>query len=130
MASSGWLFSELEVVPASGIRLKTSSKDAKEQISSKKKDGTSTANELRTAMERMLKDIGLALEVKMAFRFNDQNERRMPGELLSELRSTLKKKSPASLSNPAFSKLETCSLVVTTGSHDSGPVLSSGDIAT
>ncbi len=130
MASSGWLFSELEVVPASGIRLKTSSKDAKEQISSKKKDGTLTANELRTAMERMLKDIGLALEVKMAFRFNDQNERRMPGELLSELRSTLKKKSPASLSNPAFSKLETCSLVVTTGSHDSGPVLSSGDIAT
>ncbi len=130
MASSGWLLSELEVVPESYIRLKTSSKDLKEQIRSKKKDGTLTANELRTAMERILKDIGFGLEVKMAFRFNDQNERRMPGELLSELRATLKKKSPDITSNPAFPKLETCSLVATTGSHDSGPVLSSGDIAT
>jgi len=130
MASIGWLLSELEVVPESGIRLKTSSKDLKEQISSKKRDGTLTANELRTAMERILKDIGFGLEVKMAFRFNDQNERRMPGELLSELRSTLKKKSPGTLSQPAFSKFETCSLIATAGSHDSGPVLSSGDIAT
>jgi recombinational DNA repair ATPase RecF len=130
MGSSGWLFSELEVVPGFGIWLETSSKDVKELINSKKKDGTLTANELRTAMERMLKDIGFGLEVKMAFRFNDRNERRMAGELLSELRSTLKKKSPGTLSNPAFSKLETCSLVATTGSHDSGPVLSSGDITT
>jgi hypothetical protein len=130
MASGGWSFSELEIVPGSGIRLKTSSRDTKEQISSKKKDGTLTANELRTAIEKMLKDVGFALEIKMAFRFNDQNERRMSGELLSELRSTLKKKSPGCLANPAFSRLETCSLVATTGSHDSGPVLSSGDIAT
>jgi recombinational DNA repair ATPase RecF len=130
MASSGWLFSELELVSNSGIQLKTSSKDVKEQISSKQKDGTLTANDLRTAMERTLKDIGLGLEVKMAFRFNDQNERRMPGELLSALRSTLRKKSPGTLANPVFSKLETCNLVATSGSHDSGPVLSSGDIAT
>lgn len=34
------------------------------------------------------------------------------------------------LSRPAFSRLETCSLVATAGSHDSGPVLSSGDVAT
>src|SRR6267142_436191 len=130
MASDGWAIAELEVVAGSGIRLKSSSRNVKDQISSKKKDGSLTANELRTAMERILKDIGFGLEVKMAFRFNDQNERRMPGELLSELRSTLKKKSAGSLSNPAFSKLETCSLVTTTGSHDSGPVLSSGDVAT
>lgn len=130
MASSGWLFTELELDPKSGIQLKTSSKDVKEQVISKQKDGSLTANELRTAMERILKDIGFGLEVKMAFRFNDQNERRMPGELLSELRSTLKKKSPGTLSNPIFSKLGTCSLVATAGSHDSGPVLSSGDIAT
>jgi len=130
MASTGWLLSELEVVPESCIRLKTSSKNLKEQISSKKREGTLTANELRTALERILKDIGFGLEVKMTFRFNEQNERRMLGELLSELRSTLKKKSPGTLSQPAFSKLETCSLVATAGSHDSGPVLSSGDIET
>jgi recombinational DNA repair ATPase RecF len=130
MAPSGWLLSELEVVTESGIRLKTSSKDVKEQITYKMKDGTLTANEVRTAMERILKEIGFRLEVKMAFRFNDENERRMPGELLSELRSALKKKSPGTLSQPAFSRLETCSLVATAGSHDSGPVLSSGDVAT
>jgi hypothetical protein len=53
----------------------------------------------------------------------------MSGELISELRSTLKKKSLATLAEPIFATLETCNLVATTGSHDSGPVLSSGDIA-
>ena len=130
MAPNGWLFSELEAAPTVGTTLKSSSKDLREHITSKWNDATLTANELRTAMERMLKDIGLCLEVKVAFRFNDQNERRMPGELLSELRSTLKKKSPGTLANPAFTKVETCSLVATTGSHDSGPVLSSGDVST
>jgi len=129
MATSAWLFRELEVLPLVGIRLKISSKDLKESIRTKRKDGTLTANELRTGMERVLKDIGFSLEVKMAFRFNDENERRMPGELLSELRSTLKKRSAGILGDPVFSRLETCSLVATTGSHDSGPVLSSGDIA-
>jgi len=129
MGPSGWLFREMEVQPTGGIGFKSSSKDVKGLIRAKRKDGTLTANELRTGMERMLKDIGFSLEVKMAFRFNDQNERRMPGELLSELRSTLKKKSPGILAQPEFSKVETCSLVTTTGSHDTGPVLSSGDIA-
>jgi recombinational DNA repair ATPase RecF len=125
---AGWNAFELEAASGSGIRLKLSTRDLKEQIISKRKLGTLTANELRTATERILKDIGFGLEVKMAFRFNDQNERRMAGELLSELRSTLKKKSSGTLSNPAFSKLETSGLIATTGSHDSGPVLSSGDI--
>ena len=52
----------------------------------------------------------------------------MTGELISELRSTLKKKSADTLAEPIFSSLETCNLVTTTGSHDSGPVLTSGDI--
>jgi recombinational DNA repair ATPase RecF len=129
MASGGWSYAELEAASNSGIQLKTPSKDLKEQIDSKKKNGTLTANELRTAIERMLKEIGFSLQVKMAFRLNDQNERRMPGELLSELRSTLKRKSPGTLLNPIFSRLETCGLIATAGSHDSGPVLSSGDIA-
>jgi len=130
MGPSGWLFREMEVLPMGGIGFKSSSKSMKAQIQAKRKDGTLAANELRTGMERMLKDIGFSLEVKVAFRFNDQNERRMPGELLSELRSTLKKKSPGILAQPVFSKVETCSLVTTTGSHDTGPILSSGDIAT
>jgi len=77
----------------------------------------------------LTKDVAVAFEVKMAFRYNDENERRMPGELISELRSALKKKSATTLYEPIFSRLEACVLVTTTGSHDSGPVLSSGDIS-
>ena len=130
MASNSWLYYVLENAPIKGIELKSSSKDAKAKLASKKADGTVTANDVRNGLERFLKEIGFALEVKMAFRFNDQNERRMPGELLSELRSTLNKKSPMVLSNAVFGNLESSNLIATTGSHDSGPVLSSGDIIT
>jgi len=128
MGPEGWLISELEILPGARIQIKGSARSLKEQIVHKKEAGTLTPNELRTCLERILKEISLALEVKMAFRYNDENERRMPGEMLSELRSTLKKKSPAILANPVFSSLQTCNLVATTGSHDSGPVLSSGDL--
>jgi recombinational DNA repair ATPase RecF len=125
---SGWLVAEFETVTGAGIHLKKSAKSAKEEISEKKQNGTLTPNHLRTMFERILKEIGFALEVKVAFRYNDENERRMVGELLSELRSRLKKKSPGILSNPVFSRMEVCSLVTTAGSHDSGPILSPGDL--
>jgi hypothetical protein len=129
MAPQGWLISELEVLPGAQVQIKGSPRSLKEQIVHKKEAGTLTANDLRTCLERILKEISLALEVKMAFRYNDENERRMPGEMLSELRSRLKKHSLAILSEPVFASLPTSNLVGTTGSHDSGPVLSTGDIA-
>jgi hypothetical protein len=54
----------------------------------------------------------------------------MAGELMSELRGVLKRKSPAMNDDPVLLRIGTSSLIVTTGSHDSGPALSSGDIAT
>lgn len=125
----GWLLSDLEVGPGQTLQIRGSTKSVKEEIIRKEAEGTLTANDLRTCLERILKDVSLALEVKMAFRYNDENERRMAGELISELRSTLKKKSAVTLTEPIFSRLEACNMVATTGSHDSGPVLSSGDIA-
>jgi hypothetical protein len=125
----GWLVCDLETGPGQTLQIRGSTKSVKEEIVGKKADGTLTANDLRTCLERILKDVAVALEVKVAFRYNDENERRMSGELISELRSTLKKKSSATLSEPIFSRLEACNLVATTGSHDSGPVLSTGDIA-
>jgi AAA15 family ATPase/GTPase len=125
----GWLVSDLEVGPGPSLQVRASTKSVKEEVVRKKTDGSLTANDLRTCLERILKDVSLGLEVKVAFRYNDENERRMSGELISELRSVLKKKSTTTLSEPIFSRLEACALVATTGSHDSGPVLSSGDIA-
>jgi hypothetical protein len=126
----GWLAAELELTAAAGLEFKASTTLFKEEILRKKLDGTLSANDVRTCLEKILKSVCSALEVKVAFRYNDENERRMPGELISELRATLKKKSPATLADPIFANLEACSLVTTTGSHDSGPVLSSGDIIT
>ncbi len=125
----GWLVSDLEIGPGPTLQIRGSTKSVKEEIVRKKAEGSLSANDLRTCLERILKDVSAALEVRVAFRYNDENERRMSGELISELRSELKKKSAATLHDPIFSRLESCALVTTTGSHDSGPVLSSGDIA-
>jgi hypothetical protein len=125
---AGWVVAQIETVDGGAIRLKEAPKSAREYIVDKKQSGTLTANELRTLLERILKQIGLELEVKVAFRFNDENEHRMPGELLSELRAKLNKKSPEVLKSSAFSKMSVCTLVTTAGSHDSGPVLSPGDL--
>lgn len=128
LAPVGWLVSELETAPGKGARIKSSARSTKDQIVDAKNNGTLNANELRTSLERILKDVGLNLEVKVAFRYNDENERRMVGELLSALRGTLKKRSPAVLVSPAFSRIEVCSLVVTSGSHDSGAPPPPGDV--
>jgi len=64
----------------------------------------------------------------MAFRFNDQNERRMSGELLSELRSTINRKCSTLKGHRIFSDLEGSNLVVTIGSHDNPEAIVGGDI--
>ena len=128
--ANGWCLYQLEIGGNSVPRLRESSISLKKEIDVKKQEGSLTPNELRIWLERILKDICYVLGVKLAFRFNDENERRMGGELLSELRARLKKKSPDILQESVFSRLEACGLVATTGSHDSGPVVSSGDIDT
>ena len=52
----------------------------------------------------------------------------MVAELLNALRGTLNKRSPAVVVGPAFSRIEVCKLVVTSGSHDSGAPPPPGDI--
>jgi hypothetical protein len=69
------------------------------------------------------------LEAKVAFRFNDENERRMSGELLSELRGTVNRKCQSLKGHAIFSQLEASNLVATVGSHDSpASVITGGDI--
>lgn len=128
MLPEGWLIHEIEMAEGVGIRLKTPAKNMKQALAEKKAAGGLVPNEVRTLLERILKEICYHLEVKVAFCFNDKNERRMPGELLSQLRSTLTKKSPAFKGNPVFGKIETSSLIGTIGSHDSGPVLSPSEL--
>ena len=108
--------------------MKTALRDLKLELSERKAKGGITPNDLRRLLERTLKEVCYFLNVKLAFKYNDENERRMSGELLSELKSTLNKKSPALKAHSIFTKLQSSNLISTTGSHDSGPLLSPGDV--
>jgi hypothetical protein len=67
--------------------------DLKERIELKIKnaDSSDLGNMIRRYLEGVLKDVCLNLEVNVPFRFNEQNERRMPHELLADLRGHLKR---------------------------------------
>ena len=57
-----------------------------------KSDAVGLGNLIRKYLEGLLKDICNNLEVRVRFLYNDRNEDRMSGELLSELRGTLSKR--------------------------------------
>jgi len=103
--------------PDNGIRIAPTPADWKELIAEKRKK-YDVSNDIRKLLESYLKELALALEVNVPFRFNDENEHRMSGELLGALKSTINEKSPSLKSNPIFSQLEGSNLVVTIGSHD------------
>ncbi len=85
------------------------------------------SNDIRKLLEASLKEICHALEVKVAFRFNEDNERRMSGELLSELRGTANRKCPSLKGDASLAKGS--NLVATVGSHDNpGETITGGDI--
>jgi hypothetical protein len=84
---------------------------------------------IRKLLEASLKEICHTLEVKLPFRFNDENERRMSGELLSELRATVNRKCPPLKGHASFANLEGSSLIITVGSHDNpAETITGGDI--
>jgi recombinational DNA repair ATPase RecF len=124
----GWLFKEAKWDAENGVRLSGSAGDLREVIAEKRKK-YDVSNDVRKLLEASLKEICQALEVKMAFRSNDENERRMSGELLSELRATVNRKCSSLKSHPSFAQLEGSNLTATVGSHNNpGEVISSGDI--
>ncbi len=130
LAATGWIIKEVNWSPENGIQLKAAASDLRELISFKLSQGHDVANDMRTLLEKLLKEICNSLEVKLAFRYNDRNEERMVGELLSELRRTLNEKNTSIKDNPIFKQIETSNLLGTTGSHDRPKTFSKGDIGT
>ena len=87
------------------------------------------SNDIRKLLESSLKEICHALEIKVPFRFNDENERRMSDELLSQLRATVNRKCPPLKGHAAFAKIEGTNLVATVGSHDNpAETITGGDL--
>ena len=127
MGQHGWIFHEVRSDDANGILLENSPATLKEIIE-QKKGKEDVTNELRKLLELVLKNICQALEVKVAFRFNDITEKRISDELISALRSTLKDKSPDLLDTQIFSDLAGSALIANLVSHDNADKIVGEDI--
>jgi hypothetical protein len=127
LVPDGWLAKEVICDAENGIQIEPSANDLIALIAAKRQK-FDVSNDLRKILEATLKEICCALEVKMAFRYNDQNERRMSGELMSELRATVNRKCAKLKGHEIFSHLEGSNLIATLGSHDNPETITGGDI--
>lgn len=91
----GWLINEIKWTDAKGTHFEESPNELKELIVVNLADSIveNLGNPIRRYLEHSLKDICMNLDVKVSFRYNDINEKRMPDELLNELKSRIKDKS-------------------------------------
>ncbi len=129
MRPLGWLFSDVTWSIEDGIQFRESIVGIRERIERKVKvSDFDVGNDLRKLLEHILKQISFNLEVKMRFLPDGLNERRMIGEMLSELRSKLNREKCNAKDAPILDRLVTSSLSTTKSSHDSPPFQSKGDI--
>jgi hypothetical protein len=123
-----WIFKEVLWDFSTGIRFRDTKADQLENIHNKHSKGNKVGNELRTYVESLLKDICIALEVKLALRMGLDNERRMIGELLPALTSTLNSHKSEIQKSDAYRDLEVSNFIVTCASHHNPDLDSVGDI--
>lgn len=88
-----WLIGEIKWTESEGAHLEEKPNDLKAFIedSLAKSAIEALGNPIRKYLEFTLKEICLNFDVKVSFRLNDVNEKRMPDELLSELKSKINK---------------------------------------
>jgi len=125
-----WFITEIHMDNNGIVYLKMPTSDLKYRIEQKfeKSDSYDLGNMIRRYLERLLKEICFELEVKVKFLFNEQNEKRMPGELLSELRSHLRKKIPEIKDAPVLDRLSDSKFIGNRTSHDSSFTESISDL--
>ncbi|MET3981994.1 ABC-type polysaccharide/polyol phosphate transport system ATPase subunit [Mucilaginibacter sp. UYP25] len=117
----GWLINDIQWTEAKGTHLDELPNDLKELIETSITNGNIgfLGNPIRKYLEHILKGICLNLEVKMSFRFNDINEKRMPDEMLNELKSKINKSSTELKAKlPVIDRLANSSLLGNLLSHD------------
>src|ERR1035437_1276886 len=92
---NSWLITEIKWSDIKGTYLEENTGELKELIEKSIATGEITfiGNPIRKYLERILKDICYNLDVKVSFRFNEVNEKRMPDELLCELKAKINKHS-------------------------------------
>ncbi|WP_029268853.1 hypothetical protein [Flavobacterium sp. KJJ] len=118
---NGWVVNEIKWTESRGTHFEDSTGELKAKIEKKiagsEIDGL--GNPLRKYLEYSLKEICINLDVKVSFRLNEVNEKRMPDELLNELKSRIRSKSK-DLQNqfPTIDRVASSSVLGNLLSHD------------
>lgn len=120
--NKSWIIGEVKWTEAKGTYLEEKPDDLKELIERELANGfvELLGNPIRKYLEAKLKDICLNLEVKVTFRLNDLNEKRMPSELLNELKSKINKNGGQDIKAkiPVIDRVANSSLLGNLLSHD------------
>jgi energy-coupling factor transporter ATP-binding protein EcfA2 len=116
-----WLINEIKWSDANGTYLDDKPTDIRAIIETNLAKGNVDllGNPIRKYLELTLKDICSNLEVKVSFRMNELNEKRMPDELLNELKSKIKKSSKELQEQmPIFDRIINSNILGNLLSHD------------
>lgn len=119
--SKGWLLNDVTWNMEEGTILRKSTVDYLVQIEDKFKvrDTNGLGNLIRVYLERQLKNIAAEIEAKVAFRFNEVNEKRMASELLDVVQGKISKASPVLKNVANIPKLQAVSMLISNlTSHD------------
>ena len=118
----GWTIGEIKWTEAKGTHLEEKPSDLKEFIEQELSNSSIEAlgNPIRKYLEAKLKDIALNLDVKVSYRTNYDNEKRMPDELLNELKSKINKNGGQDIKAkvPIIERVASSSLLGNLLSHD------------
>lgn len=118
----GWVIGEVKWTETKGAHLDEKPDDLKELIERELANSSveSLGNPIRKYLEAKLKDICLNLYVKVSYRTNYDNEKRMPDELLNELKSKINKNGGQDIKAkiPVIDRVANSSLLGNLLSHD------------
>lgn len=131
VGGKNWSVNTIKYSEAKGSFIDEAPQTLKQRIENKIEvgDKASLGNDVRKYLEHILKEIAFNLGVKLPFRFNEANEERMAYELLTELKSTLKKRKCSELvTDKIIDRLIGSTFVGNKDSHDNKYEPEFGDI--
>ena len=93
---NGWLTNIIRWTEVKGTHIDSEPKTLKDLVETSLADGITEnlGNPIRTYLEHFLKDVCFNLDVKVSYKPNVVNEKRMADELINELKSRICSKSP------------------------------------
>ena len=127
----GWLIQQINWNKDKGTHLEETPSDLRELIQYQIENNIEAqlGNSIRKFLEHLLKHICFNLEVKTNFRFNEINEKRMPDELINELKSIINKKSSElKIKLPVIDRVANSNILANLLSHDNPFNAKMGDL--